>query len=256
VLIDALLTRRNARHGNDTLIPWLRGNAAFPPIAHALAEPNGLLAAGGDLSPARLLDAYRHGIFPWYSQGQPILWWSPDPRMVLHCDELKISRSLRKTVASEKFAIRVDTAFRQVISECSRPRRYHRGTWIMPEIIDAYTRLHVLGHAHSVEAWRDGKLVGGLYGVSVGRMFFGESMFARESDASKVALVHLVEMLKEREMPMIDCQQDTEHLARLGARPIVRRAFAKALERLVNWPESDRPWSSGQGAGHSDDQTQ
>ena len=238
------------------MIPWLRGDAAFPPIEHALAEPNGLLAAGGDLSPARLLAAYSRGIFPWYSEGQPILWWSPDPRMVLDCDELKVTRSLRKTVASRKFEIRVDTAFRHVIGECSLPRTRHHGTWIMPEMIEAYTRLHALGHAHSVEAWRDGALVGGLYGVSIGRMFFGESMFARESDASKVALVHLVAMLKERAMPMIDCQQDTDHLARLGARPIARRTFAKALERLVHCPEPDRPWSGAQGAGHPDDQTQ
>jgi leucyl/phenylalanyl-tRNA--protein transferase len=242
--------------GNDTLIPWLRGHAAFPPIENALAEPNGLLAAGGDLSPQRLLAAYSQGIFPWYSEGQPILWWSPDPRMVLHCDELKVARSLRRTVASQKFEIRVDTAFQQVISECSLPRRGHYGTWIMPEMINAYTQLHALGHAHSVEAWRDGVLVGGLYGVSLGRMFFGESMFAHESDASKVSLVHLVAMLKERAMPMIDCQQDTEHLARLGARPIARRVFAKALDRLVNCSEPDRPWSGGQGAEHPDDQTQ
>jgi len=224
------------------LIPWIRGRAPFPSINRALDEPNGLLAAGGDLSPARLLDAYRHGIFPWYSDGQPILWWSPDPRMVLFCDELKVSRSLRKVIAARKFEIRIDTSFERVVRECAMPRTAMGGTWIMPEMIDAYIGLHRLGHAHSVEAWRDGEMAGGLYGVEVGRMFFGESMFARQSDASKAALVHLVTLLLDRGMPLIDCQQDTAHLARLGARPISRRSFAEALERLVNWPEPPRPW--------------
>jgi leucyl/phenylalanyl-tRNA--protein transferase len=233
------------------LIHWIRGDAAFPPIARALDDPNGLLAAGGDLSPARLLSAYRQGIFPWYSEGQPILWWSPDPRMVLYCDELKVSRSLGRTVNARRFEIRVDTAFDQVIEACALPRIGHRGTWIMPEMVEAYVRLHRLGYAHSVEAWHGEALVGGLYGLAIGRMFFGESMFTRESDASKVALVHLVAMLKRRHMPLIDCQQHTAHLARLGARPIRRRAFAEALSGLVHSPEPVGLWNDESAAERS-----
>ncbi len=202
-----------------------------------------MLAAGGDLSPQRLLSAYRQGIFPWYSEGQPILWWSPDPRMVLYCDELKISRSLRRAVDARRFAIRVDTAFEQVIEACAAPRAGHGGTWIMPEMVRAYVHLYRLGYAHSVEAWLDDALVGGLYGLAIGRMFFGESMFTRETDASKVALVHLRAMLKRRDMPLIDCQQQTGHLARLGARPISRRAFADALAGLVNSPQPAGAWN-------------
>lgn len=216
------------------MIHWLRGDAPFPPIERALAEPNGLLAAGGDLTPERLLSAYRQGIFPWYSEGQPILWWSPDPRMVLHVDELKVSRSLRRAVAKHPFEIRVDTTFDQVIEACAAPRGEQRGTWIVADMVSAYSRLHRLGYAHSVEAWAGDTLAGGLYGISIGRMFFGESMFARETDASKIALVHLVEMLKQHDMPLIDCQQDTAHLARLGARPLPRREFAAVVTRLVH----------------------
>jgi leucyl/phenylalanyl-tRNA--protein transferase len=241
---------------NDTLIDWLRGDAPFPPVAKALTEPNGLLAAGGDLSPQRLLSAYRQGIFPWYGEGQPILWWSPDPRMVLYCNELRVSRSLRRAVGARRFAIRVDTAFEQVIEACAAPRAGHGGTWIMPEMVRAYVDLHRLGYAHSVEAWLDGLLVGGLYGLAVGRMFFGESMFTRETDASKVALVALVTMLKRWDMPLIDCQQQTGHLARLGARPISRRAFAEALTGLVNSPEPAGAWKDDTTAGPPDDQTQ
>jgi leucyl/phenylalanyl-tRNA--protein transferase len=224
------------------LIPWLRGKAPFPPIERALREPNGLLAAGGDLSSERLLDAYRHGVFPWYSDDQPILSWSPDPRMVLRCAELKVSRSLRRVVNAGHFEIRVDSAFEQVIRACAAPRTYATGTWIVEDMIAAYIRLHEHGFAHSVEAWRDDSLVGGLYGVAIGRMFFGESMFARESDASKVALVHLVERLKCHDMPLIDCQQDTAHMATLGARPMARAAFASELKRLVH-SEAPYVWS-------------
>jgi leucyl/phenylalanyl-tRNA--protein transferase len=224
------------------LIPWLRGKASFPPIERALQDPNGLLAAGGDLSPERLLDAYRHGIFPWYSDDQPILWWSPDPRTVLYCEELKVSRSLRRVVNAGVFEIRVDSAFEQVIRACAAPRAKAKGTWIVEDMVSAYVRLHERGFAHSVEAWQDGSLAGGLYGVSIGRMFFGESMFARASDASKVALVHLVERLKRHEMPLIDCQQDTAHMASLGARPMARVAFASELERLVH-SEAPYAWS-------------
>jgi leucyl/phenylalanyl-tRNA---protein transferase len=228
------LVAERGRRQNDTVIPWLRGDAPFPPIERALNEPNGLLAAGGDLSPERLLSAYRLGIFPWYSEGQPILWWSPDPRMVLFVDELKVARSLRRAVDKRRFDIRIDTAFAAVIDACAAPRSGQRGTWITGTMVDAYVQLHRLGYAHSVEAWDGAALVGGLYGISIGRMFFGESMFARATDASKIALVHLADILKRRNMPLIDCQQDTAHLARLGARPISRQEFAGAVTRLVN----------------------
>jgi len=218
------------------VIPWLRANTPFPPVEQALDEPNGLLAAGADLSPRRLLDAYRHGIFPWYSEGQPILWWSTHPRMVLFTDEMHISESLRKVLRKRPFEVRINTAFRAVMEQCAALRDGPAGTWIMPEMIDAYERLHRLGHAHSVESWQDGELVGGLYGVQIGRMFFGESMFTRVPNASKVALVHLVERLKPAGFPMIDCQQETEHLASLGARPISRTDFVARITALVQQP--------------------
>lgn len=225
------------------MIPWLRANTPFPSLDKALADPNGLLAASADLTPRRLLEAYRHGVFPWYSEGQPVLWWSPDPRMVLYVDEFRVPRSLRKTVRADRFEIRVDTAFREVMEGCAAtPRPGQLGTWITPEVIDAYHALHLEGHAHSVEAWQSGELVGGLYGVTLGRMFYGESMFAQVTDASKVALVHLVAILRANAMPLIDCQQDTPHLARFGARPIPRRAFASEVEGLVNAPVPPDPW--------------
>ncbi len=224
------------------MIHWLRPGAPFPPIERAMGEPNGLLAAGGDLSVERLLDAYRNGIFPWYSGDQPILWWSPDPRMVLFVDEFKLSRSLRRTIDKRRFEIRVDTAFLEVVLACAAPRDGQGGTWITPEIAAAYHRLHMRGHAHSVEAWVDGELAGGLYGVAIGRMFFGESMFARATDASKVALAHLIDILRRQDVPMIDCQQQTSHLARLGARPITRREFAAELSRLVNSTPTTDAW--------------
>jgi len=218
------------------MIPWLIGDDPFPSLDAALDEPNGLLAASEDLAPSRLLAAYRRGIFPWYSAGQPVLWWSPDPRMVLRTAELKVSRSLGKIVRRGQFEIRVDTAFGDVMRACAEPRPDQGGTWITEAVRQAYGRLHELGHAHSVESWREGRLVGGLYGVAIGRMFFGESMFARETDASKVALVHLVRQLGRWGFPMIDCQQQTSHLATLGARPIPRASFAKELARLVHSP--------------------
>ena len=218
------------------MIPWLREDDPFPPLRRALVDPNGLLAASDDLSAARILAAYRRGIFPWYSTGQPVLWWSPDPRMVLPTDELKVSRSLAKIVRNRVFEIRVDTAFDDVMKACAEPRPGQPGTWITDAVRSAYGRLHGLGHAHSVESWRDGRLVGGLYGVSIGRMFFGESMFARESDASKVALVHLVRQLRKWKFPIVDCQQQTAHLASLGAKAMPRTTFADALERLVHSP--------------------
>ncbi|HTS21365.1 MAG TPA: leucyl/phenylalanyl-tRNA--protein transferase [Casimicrobiaceae bacterium] len=225
------------------MVPWLRTSSLFPPIEAALDDPNGLLAAGGDLSAERLIDAYRHGIFPWYNGGQPILWWSPNPRMVLFVEEFVLPRSLRKVVRQQRFEIRVDTAFAQVVAGCAGPRPGQSGTWITPQVIDAYTALHEQGYAHSVESWRDGALVGGLYGVAIGRMFYGESMFARESEASKVALVKLVAMLKHADMPLVDCQQETDHLTRFGGRPISRRSFAGLLARLVHSPAPTRNWA-------------
>ena len=224
------------------MIPWLRGDAAFPPVEKALKSPNGLLCAGGDLSAERLLAAYARGIFPWFSEGDPILWWSPDPRMVLFPEELRISRSLRKTVKHGVFEIRLDTSFRKVMESCAGPRDGQAGTWIVDEILDAYTQLHEMGFAHSVESWREGRLVGGLYGVSLGRAFFGESMFARETDASKVALVHLVERLRARDYSVIDCQQNTAHLASLGAREIPRAAFSQLLQESIQYPLSGERW--------------
>ncbi len=224
------------------MIPWLDSPAAFPDVSRALKEPAGLLCAGGNLEPATLIAAYSRGIFPWFSDDQPILWWSTDPRMVLFPDEFKYSKSLAKTVRTQKFDVRFDTAFAEVIEGCAAPRTADGGTWIVAEMQAAYTRLHQLGVAHSVESWREGKLVGGLYGIALGRMFFGESMFARETDASKVALVALVEKLKQDGFELIDCQQETKHLARFGARPIARRDFVQRLAKLINSGEPHSPW--------------
>lgn len=225
------------------MIPWLRPTASFPPLDKALDDPNGLLAASADLTPQRLLEAYRHGVFPWYAEGQPVLWWSPDPRMVLHVDEFRIPRSLRKVVRGGRFEIGVDTAFRRVMEGCAlAPRPGQLGTWITPQVIDAYCALRCDGCAHSVEAFEGGELVGGLYGVSIGRMFYGESMFAQTPDASKVALAHLVAILRSNAMPLIDCQQETQHLARFGARPIPRQDFARQLKVLVDSPAPPAPW--------------
>jgi leucyl/phenylalanyl-tRNA--protein transferase len=204
----------------------------FPDVEEAPAEPNGLLAVGGDLSSDRLLSAYRRGIFPCYSEDQPILWWSPDPRCVLFPKDLKVSRSLRATLRKARFRVSMDRAFRQVMVACAGPRRGQSGTWVMPELIEAYDRLHRQGYAHSVECWRDGRLVGGLYGVTLGRVFFGESMFARETDASKVCLVRLVSHLRDRDFRLIDCQVPTPHLESLGAVTIPRQQF---IEMLKEW---------------------
>ena len=218
------------------MIPWLAAHDAFPSLASALSEPNGLLAAGGDLSTQRLLEAYRHGIFPWFNPGDPILWWSPDPRMVLLPSEFKLSRSLRKTLKKRAYEIRVDTVFQTVMQNCAAPRQDQAGTWIGPQIITAYTQLHQLGVAHSIETWRDGELVGGLYGLAIGRMFYGESMFSRATDASKIALAHLVRQLERWDFGMIDCQMNTAHLASLGAHEIPRAEFIQRLGNLVNYP--------------------
>jgi leucyl/phenylalanyl-tRNA--protein transferase len=226
------------------MLTWLEGEDPFPPVETALRDPNGLLCAGADLSLPRLLAAYRAGIFPWFSGGEPILWWSPDPRMVLFCDELKVSRSLGKSVRNKGFEARFDTAFAQVIKACAGPRRDGGGTWLGKPMQAAYLALHRAGHAHSVETWRDGRLVGGLYGVAIGRMFYGESMFSRETDASKVALVALVEALRERGFPLIDCQQRTPLLASLGAREIPRGAFLRHVAALVNYRQPTGTWSA------------
>lgn len=224
------------------MIPWLDPESPFPPLETALARPNGLLAVGGDLSPSRLIDAYRRGIFPWFNEGEPILWWSPDPRMVLFPQELKISRSLRKTLERGNYEIRADSAFKQVMEACAAPRGDQAGTWIHAEMIAAYEKLHEMGMAHSMETWIEGELVGGLYGVGQGKMFFGESMFFRASDASKIAFVHLVTQLQRWGFEMIDCQMKTEHLASLGAREISRKEFRQKLKELVHYPERGKKW--------------
>ena len=224
------------------MIPWLDPESPFPPLETALARPNGLLAVGGDLSPSRLIDAYRRGIFPWFNEGEPILWWSPDPRMVLFPQELKISRSLRKALKRGNHEIRADSAFKQVMEACAAPRGDQAGTWIHAEMIAAYEKLHEMGMAHSMETWIEGELVGGLYGVGQGKMFFGESMFFRVSDASKIAFVHLVTQLQRWGFEMIDCQMKTEHLASLGAREISRKEFRQKLKELVHYPERGKKW--------------
>jgi leucyl/phenylalanyl-tRNA--protein transferase len=227
------------------MIPWLRPQDPLPPIERALAQPNGLLAAGGGLAPGRIVDAYRRGAYPWFSDGQPVLWWSPDPRMVLHVDRFRVRRSLDKRVRQGRYEIRIDTAFERVIRACAEPRAGQDGTWITGAMVEAYVELHRRGVAHSVEAWSGDALAGGLYGLAIGRVFFGESMFARAPDASKVALVHLVAKLKADGVPLIDCQQETAHLAGLGARPIARRAFAALLAELIHSDAPPAPWIAG-----------
>ncbi len=208
-----------------------------------LADPDGLLAVGGDLSVDRLLLAYRLSIFPWFDQ-PPILWWSPNPRLVLFPDELKVSRSLRSTIRKKTFEIRVDTAFREVVSACASIKRAHEdGTWITSGIVDAYSALHDRGHAHSIESWSEGQLVGGLYGVCLGRCFFGESMFSHRPDASKMALVRLVEIVKQRNIDLIDCQVTTEHLVSLGAREIPRSEFLQLIASRVREPVNRGSWA-------------
>ena len=217
------------------MLTWLkRDNFSFPPLETALREPNGLLAAGGDLQPERLLAAYRHGCFPWYQEGQPLLWWSPDPRTVLFPDELHVSRSLRKRMRHGDYQVTFDKAFAEVIQGCAGPRSYADGTWITTPMQDAYIRLHEMGVAHSVEVWQQGQLVGGLYGLAMGELFFGESMFSRATDASKVGFVTLVERLRDWGFAMIDCQMPTQHLASFGARSIPRTAFADALAKHLD----------------------
>ena len=214
------------------MIPWLRPEhppEAFPPVEEALQEPNGLLCVGGDLSVERLLEAYRRGIFPWFSAGQPILWWSPDPRTVLYPSEFKVARSLGKTLRNRGFRTTVDQAFEQVMERCADPALRPEGTWISPQMQAAYRRLHELDYAHSFETWDGNQLVGGLYGVALGRVFFGESMFSVARDASKVALHALVQASLAQNVRLIDCQVDSEHLRSLGARSVPRREFMREL---------------------------
>ena len=215
----------------------------FPPVERALREPDGLLAAGGDLAPARLLDAYAHGIFPWYSEGEPILWWSPDPRMVFHTAEVHVSTRMRRWLKHCDWTIRADSAFADVVRACAAPRPGHSGTWITRAMLDAYRRLHELGHAHSVEAFdASGRLVGGIYGVAIGRMFFGESMFSRATNGSKVALIALCKGLQAWGFPLLDAQVASSHLATMGAVSMPRARFIAQVERLSAEPSIVAPW--------------
>lgn len=229
------------------MIPLLKPQdpRAFPDVHRALRHPNGLLAAGGDLSPQRLTSAYRRGIFPWYSPGDPILWWSPDPRTVLDPDRIHISRSLRKRLRQRALGVTLDRDFSRVIQGCAAPRHAEGGTWIVPEMIAAYETLHRLGFAHSVEVWEGDALVGGLYGVAIGRVFYGESMFSLVSDASKVALVQLCQTLARWGFGLIDCQMRTEHLLSLGAEEVSRARFVVLLDRFCGLPGKLGSWDDG-----------
>lgn len=219
-----------------------RHDIRFPPVDRA--SPDGLLAVGGDLSPERLLEAYRHGVFPWYNEDQPILWWSPDPRAVLFPTKLHVSRSLKRILRRHVFAVTFDSSFRTIMEQCAGPRPQYPegGTWITDDMLDAYTRLHELGYAHSVETWQDGRLVGGLYGVAIGGAFFAESMFTRVDDASKVALVRLVRQLQVWDFRLIDCQQFSPHVGRFGAEEIPRRDFIEHLRLALTLPDRRGRW--------------
>jgi leucyl/phenylalanyl-tRNA--protein transferase len=217
---------------------------SFPPISNALTAPDGLLAVGGCLSETRLLNAYRQGIFPWNSPDEPILWWSPDPRLVLFPDKLCISRSLAKALRKQKYTFTIDQAFTEVVTACARPRKEDCGTWITEGIFHAYNELHLSGYAHSAEAWLDSELVGGLYGIAMGRIFFGESMFHTKTDASKVAFASLVQLLRQWGYQLIDCQVSTEHLISLGAEEISRSEFASLLDRYCDEQPEPSAWQS------------
>lgn len=233
-------------HHRGTAPYWIDPDSPeidFPDVETAMHEPDGLLAIGGDLSEDRLLNAYRHGIFPWYGPGQPILWWAPDPRLVLPPEKLHVSHSLAKTIRKKKFTVTLDKDFPGTISACAAPRDAQAGTWITPDMTAAYTDLHRAGYAHSVECWHDGELAGGLYGVALGRIFFGESMFARVTDASKIALVTLSRQLQRWDFSMIDCQVHTAHLESLGATTISRMAFSRILERETAIQATNRNWA-------------
>jgi len=225
------------------MIPWLGPDDPFPPVERARRRPNGLLAAGGDLSSARLIDAYAHGIFPWFSKGDPVLWWCPDPRMVLFVSEFHVSKSLGRVLRSGRMRVTFDTALADVMAGCAQTVEGRESTWITENMIEAYTALATRGIAHSVETWMSDELVGGLYGVALGRMFFGESMFTRQSNASKVALVELVRHLDRWGFEMIDCQMPTGHLTSFGAREIPRTEFLERLRGLVAQPGAPGPWA-------------
>jgi leucyl/phenylalanyl-tRNA--protein transferase len=224
-------------------IAWLRADTAFPPVECALAEPDGLLAAGGDLSPARLLKGYSHGIFPWFSEDQPILWWSPSRRTVFDTDAMHVPRRLARWLRKCNWRIRSDTAFIDVVRACAAPRRHERGTWITDGMLAAYGELHALGHAHSVEVWDGDRLVGGIYGVAVGRMFFGESMFSATTNGSKVALLALCRGMHDWGWPLLDAQVASDHLFTLGAREMSRTEFCATVGELVRLPGCDGPWT-------------
>lgn len=215
------------------MIPWLEPGDPFPPVDTALRDPDGLLAAGLELTPQRILDAYRQGIFPWFSEGQPVLWWSPDPRMVLVPSEIRVTPSMRKVLRNRPYEVGCDTAFEAVMRACAEPREGQAGTWISDHMIAAYGALHMQGWAHSVETWVDGELAGGLYGLALGKMFYGESMFSRARDTSKIALVHLARYLESQGYALIDCQMNTAHLASMGGREIARSEFCRVLSQSV-----------------------
>lgn len=225
-------------------IPLLDDTHRFPPVEHALTEPNGLLAAGGDLQPDRLLCAYRQGIFPWYDETGPILWWAPDPRLVLFPERVNISRSLARFIRNTSLTLSIDSAFEQVIAACAAPRRGSDGTWITDEMKESYSRLHRLGIAHSLECWSDQTLVGGLYGISLGQVFFGESMFSTVANASKLALVCLCELLGSWDFHLIDCQVQSDHLLRLGAQEIPRAEFTRYLDQLTTVEPDESSWQA------------
>lgn len=222
-------------------LPWLEDNIPFPDPETALVEPNGLLAASYDLSPERILQAYRSGIFPWYSEDQPVLWWSPNPRCIIYPNELHLSKSLKKHIRKTKLTFTFDQEFEQVIHHCARLDS-ESGTWITDEMADAYTHLHQLGHAHSVEVWREDNLIGGLYGLSLGRCFFGESMFSLETNASKVAFSALCQQLTKWDYQIIDCQVENPHLLTLGATTIKRSLFLEKLNTALNAPQTNHRW--------------
>jgi len=223
--------------------------APFPPVELALQDPDGLLCFGGDLSTTRLLHAYRAGIFPWYSEGQPIMWWSPNPRLVLFPEQLKVSRSLRKTINKKLFRVTINMDFEGVINACAEPRSDGDGTWITADMLEAYSRLHRAGHAVSVEAWHEDKLVGGLYGIAMGQVFFGESMFARMTDASKVAFVLFAQQLQQWDFKLIDCQVHTPHLCSLGAAEIPREQFIDHLNHWCDMPADNHFWRFDESEG-------
>lgn len=226
------------------MVPWLKAyELSFPPLDQALSDPNGLLAVGGDLSPQRLLSAYHRGIFPWYEDPQPILWWSPDPRTVLFPDRIHISRSLRRRLRQAQFTVTADTDFNAVISACAAIGKRRPGTWITGDMARAYGQLHRDGIAHSIEVWEHNQLIGGLYGIALGRMFYGESMFSRQPDASKIALAALCRQAQRWGYGMIDCQVGNPHLSSMGAETLARRHFADILQQLVQQPAAHPPGS-------------